>query len=215
MTTPFSPPLYMQRYQFVIDYVQTYRPRKVNECQTWILKLICDGLWRIVWASLLIVVFFTCSYLDFISSFVTPSAGHRFRMRWMSLTEKTEVSSQRYTVTSGSWYQQCRPPEKNVSLATCFQTTHFCVLLDGIKMPEQSHKANVLYYKIVIKAFSCTLGLLKNANLASCVRPSCVMFFFSCQAYIGSTCEWLSSAKWGAFDHWVVPGVCHRAGAVH
>ncbi|XP_048063003.1 small RNA 2'-O-methyltransferase [Megalobrama amblycephala] len=29
MTTPFSPPLYMQRYQFVIDYVQTYRPRKV------------------------------------------------------------------------------------------------------------------------------------------------------------------------------------------
>lgn len=115
MTTPFSPPLYMQRYQFVIDYVQTYRPRKVNECQTWILKLICDGLWRIVWASLLIVVFFTCSYLDFISSFVTPSAGHRFRMRWMSLTEKTEVSSQRYTVTSGSWYQQCRPPEKNVS----------------------------------------------------------------------------------------------------
>ncbi|XP_065124422.1 small RNA 2'-O-methyltransferase [Paramisgurnus dabryanus] len=29
MTTPFSPPLYMQRYQFVVDYVQTYRPRKV------------------------------------------------------------------------------------------------------------------------------------------------------------------------------------------
>ncbi|XP_067273791.1 small RNA 2'-O-methyltransferase [Pseudorasbora parva] len=29
MTTPFSPPLYIQRYQFVVDYVQTYRPRKV------------------------------------------------------------------------------------------------------------------------------------------------------------------------------------------
>ncbi|XP_073672599.1 small RNA 2'-O-methyltransferase [Garra rufa] len=29
MTTPFSPPLYMQRYQFVIDYVKTYRPKKV------------------------------------------------------------------------------------------------------------------------------------------------------------------------------------------
>ncbi|XP_056620058.1 small RNA 2'-O-methyltransferase [Triplophysa dalaica] len=29
MNTPFSPPLYMQRYQFVVDYVQTYRPRKV------------------------------------------------------------------------------------------------------------------------------------------------------------------------------------------
>lgn len=28
-TTPFSPPLYMQRYLFVIDYVKTYRPRKV------------------------------------------------------------------------------------------------------------------------------------------------------------------------------------------
>ncbi|XP_051501536.1 small RNA 2'-O-methyltransferase-like [Myxocyprinus asiaticus] len=29
ITTPFSPPLYIQRYQFVIDYVRTYRPRKV------------------------------------------------------------------------------------------------------------------------------------------------------------------------------------------
>ncbi|KAI7799439.1 mall RNA 2'apos-O-methyltransferase [Triplophysa rosa] len=29
MNTPFSPPLYRQRYQFVVDYVQTYRPRKV------------------------------------------------------------------------------------------------------------------------------------------------------------------------------------------
>ncbi|KAA0708500.1 Small RNA 2'-O-methyltransferase [Triplophysa tibetana] len=29
MNTPFSPPLYMQRYQFVVDYVQTNRPRKV------------------------------------------------------------------------------------------------------------------------------------------------------------------------------------------
>ncbi|KAK2884092.1 hypothetical protein QQF64_016068 [Cirrhinus molitorella] len=29
MTTPFSPPLYLQRYQFVIDYVKTYRPKKV------------------------------------------------------------------------------------------------------------------------------------------------------------------------------------------
>uniref|UniRef100_A0A673JVF5 Small RNA 2'-O-methyltransferase n=1 Tax=Sinocyclocheilus rhinocerous TaxID=307959 RepID=A0A673JVF5_9TELE len=29
MTTPFSPPLYMQRYQFVIDYVKTYRSKKV------------------------------------------------------------------------------------------------------------------------------------------------------------------------------------------
>ncbi|XP_016148890.1 small RNA 2'-O-methyltransferase-like isoform X1 [Sinocyclocheilus grahami] len=29
MTTPFSPPLYTQRYQFIIDYVKTYRPKKV------------------------------------------------------------------------------------------------------------------------------------------------------------------------------------------
>ncbi|TRY98895.1 hypothetical protein DNTS_026553 [Danionella cerebrum] len=29
MATPFSPPLYKQRYQFVIDYVKAHRPRKV------------------------------------------------------------------------------------------------------------------------------------------------------------------------------------------
>lgn len=57
-----------------------------------------------------------CENLPTLSWPFLPSSGHRFRMRRMLLTEKAQVSSQRHTVVSGSWYKQCRPPRQGSNI---------------------------------------------------------------------------------------------------
>ncbi|NP_001017842.1 small RNA 2'-O-methyltransferase [Danio rerio] len=81
--TPFSPPLYMQRYQFVIDYVKTYRPRKVIDfgcaecCLLKKLKFHRNGIQLLVGVDINSVVLLKRmhSLAPLVSDYLQPSDG--------------------------------------------------------------------------------------------------------------------------------------------